>query len=67
MKRLHWLPVPTTHCAVHRIHLPAGRFDHLFGMFLTSAGKMRRIDLIFVPKPEFAFGYLGWVRFMLHI
>jgi len=31
-------------------------------MFLTSAGKMRRIDLIFVPKPEFAFGYLGWVR-----
>ena len=22
----------------------------------------RRIDLIFVPKPEFAFGYLGWVR-----
>ena len=59
--------MPTTHCAVHRIHLPAGRFDHLFGMFLTSAGKMRRIDLIFVPKPEFAFGYLGWVRFMLHI
>ena len=31
-------------------------------MFLTAAGKMRRIDLIFVPKPEFAFGYLGWVR-----
>ena len=38
------------------------RFDHLFGMFRTSAGKVRRIDLIFVPKPEFAFGYLGWVR-----
>ena len=39
-----------------------GRFDHLFGMFRTAAGKIRRLDLIFVPKPEFAFGYLGWVR-----
>ena len=38
------------------------RFDHLFGMFRTAAGKVRRLDLIFVPKPEFAFGYLGWVR-----
>ena len=31
-------------------------------MFRTAAGKVRRLDLIFVPKPEFAFGYLGWVR-----
>ena len=37
------------------------RFDHLFGMFRTSQGKVRRMDLIFVPKPELAFGYLGWV------
>jgi hypothetical protein len=31
-------------------------------MFRTAGGKVRRLDLIFVPKLEFAFGYLGWVR-----
>lgn len=37
------------------------RFDHIFGVFRSSQGVMRRMDLIFVPKEQFAFGYLGWV------
>jgi DNA polymerase beta thumb len=37
------------------------RFDHLFGMFKTKEGKVRRLDLIFVPPEELGFGTLGWI------
>lgn len=36
------------------------RFDRLLGTFVTEAGKLRRIDLIFVPWDQWAFALLGW-------
>ena len=30
--------------------LPPSRFDHIFGMFVTRAGRVRRLDLIMVPR-----------------
>ncbi len=36
------------------------RFDRMFGIFKTGSCKWRRMDLIFVPHEELAFGQLGW-------
>jgi DNA polymerase beta thumb len=38
----------------------AGRFDRVFGMFRTAAGKVRRMDLVLAPPEETAFATLGW-------
>ena len=35
------------------------RFDHIFGMFRTKAGKVRRLDVIFATYEERAFCILG--------
>ncbi|KAK9805473.1 hypothetical protein WJX72_000290 [[Myrmecia] bisecta] len=41
-------------------NLIVDRFDHIFGNFLTSKGKVRRMDLIIAPAEEEAFCILGW-------
>ena len=37
------------------------RFDHLFGMFRTEAGAVRRLDVILATYEERAFCILGCV------
>ncbi len=36
------------------------RFDHIWGIFLTAAGRRRRADLMLVPRPQWAFALHGW-------
>ena len=41
--------------------LPARcRFDKVFGMFKTKAGKWRRLDVIMTPFGQYPFCLLGW-------
>lgn len=35
------------------------RFDHIYGMFRTAAGKVRRLDVILAPPDEWAYGLVG--------
>lgn len=35
-------------------------YDRIFGVFITAAGKRRRVDFIFVPRPYEPFALLGW-------
>lgn len=37
------------------------RFDHFYGMYWTSSGKVRRLDIILVPPEELAMGLVGWI------
>ncbi|BDA49904.1 probable DNA polymerase lambda at C-terminar half [Coccomyxa sp. Obi] len=41
-------------------NLSADRFDHIFGNYLTKAGKVRRMDVIIAPPAERAACILGW-------
>jgi hypothetical protein len=34
--------------------------QHLFALFITAAGRLRRLDIIGVPNREFAFANIGW-------
>ena len=36
------------------------RFDKVFGMFKTKAGKWRRLDVIMSPFEQYPFCLLGW-------
>lgn len=49
----------STHVSKHH-SIAEDRFDRLLGTFVTEAGKLRRIDLIFVPWDQWAFALLGW-------
>lgn len=40
-------------------NLALDQFDRIYGVFETSEGKMRRIDIIVVPYIELAFALLG--------
>jgi len=35
-------------------------YDHLFAVFRTSAGRLRRLDVVCVPAEYWGFGLLGW-------
>lgn len=37
------------------------RFDHIYGMFRSATGKVRRMDVIIAPADEFGFALLGWI------
>lgn len=39
----------------------APRFDHIFGVFKTRGGSVRRLDMVLVPWDEWAFALVGWV------
>lgn len=47
-----------TFCACDRWPLP--RFDHIYGVRRTAAGKVRRLDIILAPSEEFAMALVGW-------
>lgn len=49
----------TTHCDATRMRSAMRRFDHLFGMFRTAAGAVRRLDVILATFEERAFCILG--------
>ena len=36
------------------------RFDKVFGMFKTKAGRWRRLDVIMSPFGQYPFCLLGW-------
>ncbi|RMZ54362.1 hypothetical protein APUTEX25_001938, partial [Auxenochlorella protothecoides] len=36
------------------------RFDHIYGVRRTAAGKVRRLDIILAPSEEFAMALVGW-------
>lgn len=36
------------------------KFDHIYGMYRTTAGRVRRMDVILCPPEEWAFGLVGW-------
>ena len=36
------------------------RFDHIFGIFVTRSGKVRRMDLIFATVDEQPYCINGW-------
>lgn len=42
-------------------HQTLDRFDHIYGMFRTAGGAVRRLDIIIAPHDEFAFAMLGWI------
>ena len=46
-----------------RMHWAMRRFDHLFGMFRTEAGAVRRLDVIIATFEERAFCILGCAAF----
>jgi hypothetical protein len=49
------------HC-MHSAPSPFGcRFDHIYGIYRTTAGRVRRIDIIAVPPSEWAFALVGWI------
>mmetsp|Transcript_13360 Transcript_13360/g.22260 ORF Transcript_13360/g.22260 Transcript_13360/m.22260 type:complete len:242 (-) Transcript_13360:424-1149(-) len=51
----------SVHVAAHGYdNLAQDSFDRIFGVFRTTEGKMRRIDIIVVPYIEKAFALLGW-------
>ena len=56
-------PPPHTHTHTHHHHPrrppPGARFDRLHAIYRTAAGRACRIDVIFVPPDEWAFGFLG--------
>ncbi len=36
------------------------RFDHIYGVFITSGGRRRRLDVILVPPQQWWFALVGW-------
>lgn len=36
------------------------RYDHIYGVFITAAGKRRRLDIILVPRDSLAMAVCGW-------
>jgi hypothetical protein len=36
------------------------RFDHIYGVFITSGGRRRRLDVILVPHQQWWYALVGW-------
>lgn len=37
------------------------RADHIFGIFITSAGRRRRLDIVVVQPEEMPYMLVGWI------
>eukprot|EP00879_Flechtneria_rotunda_P004475 GHRR01004729.1.p1 GENE.GHRR01004729.1~~GHRR01004729.1.p1 ORF type:complete len:577 (+),score=218.14 GHRR01004729.1:1794-3524(+) len=35
-------------------------YDHIWGIWITAAGKRRRCDLMFIPPDQWVFAVIGW-------
>lgn len=55
-----WTPACNPEALVHWPASPCCSHDHVYGVYVTHAGRYKRLDLIFVAAPCLPHALLGW-------